>query len=239
MNLFQVQTSQVFSKWDGAKHQMITLKVNSICKSLAHFGLIFLLGLKDPLLQLNPWTFLIENCFPCFINSVYISDLVDPTLSSLSVSCEESYLKSQSYGWALIGGGSADTLADYLGEGRTLLSVLTMPDVIYSYGYNMGYALGFAGPFLLPTYLGSCNTDCSSADFTSLAHKYGFTQGLQGQYIGESKIHNFGLDAKEALGCLIQQKGESKEAAQVDYLIDDLVDAGVQVIKLEKKLNLV
>jgi len=168
-----------------------------------------------------------------------ITNLVDPTLSSLSLSCEESSLKSQSYGWALIGGGTADTLADYIGNSRTLLSVLTMPDVIYSYGYNMGYGLGFAGPFLLPTYLGSCDTDCSSTDFTSLAQRYGFTQGLQGQYIGESKIHNFGLDAKEALGCLIQQKGDSKEAARVDYLIDDMVDAGVQVVRLEKRLGLV
>ena len=170
---------------------------------------------------------------------MYIPDLVDPTLSSLSVSCEESSLKSQSYGWALIGGGTADTLSDYIGSMRNLFDVLTMPDVIYSYGYNMGYALGFAGPFLLPTYLGSCDTDCSSTDFTSLAQRYGFIQGLQGQYIGESKIYNFGLDAKEALGCLLQQKGDNKEAAQVDYLIDDMVDAGVQVIRLEKKLGLV
>ena len=114
--------------------------------------------------------------------------------------------------------------------------MLTSPDVIYSYGYNMGYGLGFAGPFLLPTYLGTCSYDCSSADFTSLAQNYGFINGVAGQFIGESKIHNFGLDAKEALGCLIQQKGGSKEAAQVDYLIDDLVDAGVQVINLERKL---
>ena len=170
---------------------------------------------------------------------LYVPGLVDPYLSSLFHRCEESSLLSQSYGWSLIGGGTADTLADYLGNSRTLLSVLTMPDVIYSYGYNMGYGLGFAGPFLLPTYLGSCDTDCSSTDFTSLAQRYGFIQGLQGQYIGESKVTNFGLDAKEALGCLIQQKGNSKEAAQVDYLIDDLVEAGVQVIRLEKKLGLV
>merc|ERR1719244_157787 len=168
-----------------------------------------------------------------------ITGLVDPTLFSLSVSCEESSLLSQSYGWALIGGGTADTLADYIGNMRNLFDVLSMPDVIYSYLYNMGYGLGFAGPFLLPTYLGSCDTDCSSTDFTSLAQRYGFTQGLQGQYIGESKIHNFGLDAKEALGCLIQQKGDSKEAARVDYLIDDMVDAGVQVVRLEKRLGLV
>ena len=47
------------------------------------------------------------------------------------------------------------------------------------------------------------------------------------------------LDAKQALSCLLQQKGDSKEAAQVEYLIDDLVEAGVQRIRLQKKLDLV
>ena len=47
------------------------------------------------------------------------------------------------------------------------------------------------------------------------------------------------MDAKQALGCLLQNKGGNKEAAQVDYLIDDLVEAGVQRIKLQKKLGYV
>ena len=132
-----------------------------------------------------------------------------------------------------------DTLADYIGEGRTPLDVITMPDVIYSYGYNLGYGIGFASPFLLPTYLGSCSQDCSSADFTSLAGRYSLTNGLAGQYVGESKICNFGLDAKQAIQCLLQHKGDNKVAAQVDYLIDDLVEAGVQRIRLQKTLGYV
>ena len=165
--------------------------------------------------------------------------MIDPILLSISNSCEESSFKAQTFGWSLLGGGSLDTLADYLGNGRTPLDVITMPDVIYSYGYNLGYGVGFGAPFLLPTYLGSCSFDCSSADFTILAQKYSLTYGLGGQFIGESKICNFGLDAKQALSCLIQQKGDSKEAAQVEYLIDDLVEAGVQRIRLQKKLDLV
>ena len=103
----------------------------------------------------------------------------------------------------MLGGGKLDTLADFIGNSRTPLDVITMPDVIYSYGYNLGYGAGFAGPFLLPTYLGSCSIDCSSADFTNLARRYGLTYGIAGQYIGKSKICNFGLDAKQALGCLL------------------------------------
>ena len=31
--------------------------------------------------------------------------------------------------------------------------MLTMPDVVYTYGYNLGYGLGFGGPYVLPSYL--------------------------------------------------------------------------------------
>ena len=34
-----------------------------------------------------------------------------------------------------------------------ILDMLTMPDVVYAYGYNLGYGFGFAGPYLLPSYL--------------------------------------------------------------------------------------
>merc|ERR1740128_1106699 len=53
-----------------------------------------------------------------------IAGLIDPALSSITNSCEESSFKTQTYGWALIGGGSLDTLADYIGNGRTPLDVI-------------------------------------------------------------------------------------------------------------------
>ena len=31
--------------------------------------------------------------------------------------------------------------------------MLTMPDVVYTYGYNLGYGLGFGGPYLRPSNL--------------------------------------------------------------------------------------
>ena len=130
-------------------------------------------------------------------------------------------------------------MGDFIGNERTPLDVFTMPDVIYSYIYNLGYSFGFAFTFFLPTYVGECVFDCSSADFNTLAQKYSLNYGLGGQFIGESKLCNFGLDAKQALSCLLQQKGNSKEASQVEYLIDDLVEAGVQRIRLQKKLSLV
>ena len=34
-----------------------------------------------------------------------------------------------------------------------ILDMLTMPDVVYAYGFNLGYGFGFAGPYLLPSYL--------------------------------------------------------------------------------------
>ena len=169
--------------------------------------------------------------------TLLFSALTDTALSTISSDCKVSSIKTQTYGWNILGGSIIYTLADYLENSRTPKDVILMPDIIYNYVYNLAYGVGFASPFLLPTYLGSCSIDCSSADFTALAGRYGLTYGLAGQNIGESKIRNFGLDAKQALGCMLQQKGSSKEAAQVDYLIDDLVDAGVQMIKLQKKLT--
>ena len=59
--------------------------------------------------------------------------------------------------------------------------------------------MGFGGPYLLPTYIGDCSFDCSSADFSAVVYKYGLRYGVAGQNIGSSKLQNFGLDAKLAL----------------------------------------
>ena len=118
-------------------------------------------------------------------------------ISTLQSDCERSRLQTQSYGWALISGGGLDIAAEQIN--RDITDVLTMPDVTYSYGYYAGYALGFAGPFLLPTYIGSCSYDCSSTDFNTVVNKYNFRNGISGQNIGSSKIESFGIDAKQAL----------------------------------------
>jgi len=167
----------------------------------------------------------------------HVTGLIDPAVSSVRSACELSSLQTRSYGAALLGGGVGDTLADYYGNSRIPADILTMPDVQYSYGFNLGYGVGFSAPFLLPSYVPSCSFSCSSLDFISLARQYGLLDyGLTGQEIGESKICNFGVDAKQVLSCLLQNKGDSKEAANVDFLIDDLVEAGKQRIRLQKRL---
>jgi hypothetical protein len=172
------------------------------------------------------------------VTSYYLlfSGLIDPAVDSVVSSCEQSSLKTRSYGVALVGGGVGDTLSDYYGNNRSPGDILTMPDVQYSYGFNLGYGVGFGAPFLLPTYVPSCSLSCSSADFVSLARKYGLSYGLTGQDVGESKIFNFGLDAKQVLSCLLQNKADSREAEKVEFLIDDMVEAGVQRNRLHKRL---
>ena len=163
----------------------------------------------------------------------FVLGLIDPAIESVYSSCEESALKTRSYGVALVGGGLGDTLADYYGNSRRPSDILTMQDVLYSYGYNLGYGLGFGAPFLLPTYVPSCALICSSTDFLYLKRKYGLSYILTWKDVGESKICNFGFDA---LSCLLQNKRDSKEAAQVGDLIDDMVEAGVQRSRLQKRL---
>ena len=130
-----------------------------------------------------------------------------------------------------------DTLSDYYGNSRSPSDIVTSPDVGVSYVYNLGYGFGFAAPFLLPTYNPSCSFSCSSSDFLSLAQKYGLSYGLTGQEVGDTKICSFGLDAKQELSCLLQNTRDSKEAAMVESLIDDMVEAGVQRNRLKKKLS--
>ena len=164
----------------------------------------------------------------------YTMRLIDPAIEAVVSDCEESSLQTRSFGAALIGGGVGDTLADYYGNSRSPEDILTMPDVQYSYGYNLGYGVGFAAPFLLPTYVPSCSVDCSSSDFLQVARKYGLSYGLTGKYLGEAEICSFGIDAKQSLNCLLTNAGDSKEAARVEYLIDDMVEAALQRGKLQK-----
>jgi len=167
-----------------------------------------------------------------------IAGLVDPTVESLSDSCSSSRLQTQTYGWALLVGATKDTASDYIGNGRMPLDVLTMPDVIYRYGFNYGYGIGFAAPYLLPTYLGDCTGfTCTSQDFLSVVSSYSLSQGLAGFHGGQARMYNFGVDAKQSLDCVISQKGDSKEAAEIEYAIDDLVEAGLQRLKLAEFIS--
>ena len=137
------------------------------------------------------------NCQSLRLIAKLFAGSVDQLISGLRSDCQSSRLQTQTYGWALLTGGALDIAAEQIG--KEIDDVLTMPDVTYSYGYYAGYAMGFAGPYLLPTYIGSCSYDCSSTDFNTIVNKYNFRNGISGQNIGASKIQSFGIDAKQAL----------------------------------------
>jgi len=168
------------------------------------------------------------------ISSVEAS--VDPVIASIKSDCEQTRLQTQSYGWALLGGGSLDIAADWYGNSRNPADILGGENLIFPYGYYAGYGIGFGAPYLLPTYIGDCSFDCSAADFSAVVYQYGLSGGVAGQVIGTSKLHNFGLDAKQSLSCLMQQTGSSKAAARVESDIDNIVEAGNQIISLQGKL---
>jgi hypothetical protein len=120
------------------------------------------------------------------------------------------------------------------------LDVVTMPDVVYGYTYNLGYGFGFGGPYLLPSYLPDCSGfTCSSRDFQAVAAAYSLSQGLAGQHVGEAKLANFGVDAKQALGCIVGAAGDNQQALEVTNAIDDLVEAGTQRLRLARQLHYV
>ncbi|XP_023343370.1 uncharacterized protein LOC111712856 [Eurytemora carolleeae] len=109
--------------------------------------------------------------------------------------------------------------------------MLTMPDVVYTYGFNLGYGFGFGGPYLLPTYLADTAFTCTPVKFLNVLNKYGFSSGLNSQ-VKIDQIQNFGVDCKQALHCLLQHSGGYSEAAEVEYLLEDLQEAAAQYIAL-------
>jgi len=166
------------------------------------------------------------------------SGLVDPVVAALAADCERSRLKTQTYGAALLAGGAKDTAADFIGNNRVVTDPLTMPDVAYGYIYNMGYALGFGGPYLLPTYLPDCTAfTCSRTDLLAVVQAYELAEGLAGKRFGEARMRNFGADALAAVGCAAA--GASQEAAGLRAAIEDLVEAGVQRLRLSRHLQFV
>ena len=122
---------------------------------------------------------------------------LDTVISGLRSDCQSSRLQTQTYGWAIVTGGALDIAAEQISNDLT--AVITNPEVTYSYGYYAAYAMGFAGPYLLPTYIGSCSFDCSSVDFNTVVNKYNLRNGISYQNVGASKLQSFGIDAKQAL----------------------------------------
>ena len=167
------------------------------------------------------------------------ADLIDPIVTSESTKCRRLYLDSQAYGWTQLAGGVLDTLADYASNSREPLDIFTEPDFMFNTGYNMYFGVGSAAFFLLPSYLPSCSFSCSSNDFVTLVRDYSFVHGLADQHVHELDLFNFGLEVKVALRCLLKQKMINKQAAMVDDMIEDLLDAGKQIIRLQKRLALV
>ncbi len=50
------------------------------------------------------------------------------------------------------------------------------------------------------------------------------------------KVTTFGVDVRQALFCLLQYSADYSEAAEVGYLVDDAVDAGLHYLKLKTLL---
>jgi hypothetical protein len=160
-----------------------------------------------------------------------IVERVDPAIATIKQDLDDGNFRKQSYGFALVGGGVLDSVAEYVENNRNPQDIVTDPVAIYQYGYNLGYGLGFGGPFLLPTYLNDASFDCSSNDFLNLVSEYQYGYGIP-EYIGSTEVVNFGLDAKSALYCVVKHSNDYVEAAQIDYLIDDLVEAGQAIVAL-------
>merc|ERR1712088_63204 len=166
----------------------------------------------------------------------HISSLIGPAKYSLADDCQQNYLKTKTFGWSILGGGLLDTASDFFGNFRSAEDVLTMADVGFSYVYNNAYGIGFGAPFLFPTYNPPCSYRCGANDFLGVVNDYGLSNGVGGRHGpgGEAALQSFGDEAKIAIGCVVDQRGDSKEAAEIAFLIDDLVTAGTERLRLAR-----
>jgi len=166
----------------------------------------------------------------------HITSLIGPAKYSLADDCQQNYLKTKTFGWSILGGGLLDTASDFFGNFRSAEDILTMPDVGFSYVYNNAYGIGFGAPFLLPTYNPTCSYRCGANDFLGVVNDYGLSNGVGSRHGpgGEAALQSFGDEAKLAIGCVVDQRGDSKEAAEIAFLIDDLVTAGTERLRLAR-----
>merc|ERR1712018_95371 len=171
----------------------------------------------------------------------HISNLIGPAKYSLADDCQQNFIKTKTFGWSILGGGLLDTASDFFGNMRSAEDILTNADVGFSYVYNNAYGIGFGAPFLLPTYNPSCSYRCGVNDFLGVVTNYGLSNGVGGLVMGHghgpgdaAALQSFGDDAKIAISCVVDQKGDSKQAAEIAFLIDDLVTAGVERLRLAR-----
>ena len=75
----------------------------------------------------------------------------------------------------------------------------------------------------------SCAVQCNTATPRLLFISHCCIQaGLGSARLGSAAWRGFGLDARTALSCLVQQSSSNQAAARVEFLIEDLVQAGLQ-----------
>lgn len=137
--------------------------------------------------------------------------------------------KRVAQGWSIVVGSWLEIFSDILIFNRTKNHFGGMT-TIYNYGVKGFYGVGFGFPLLLG--LPESDLDCNEEDFYLLTSKYRLANGLKDLMASgipvpaiQSVISEFEIIIRAQLGCILEFDGEIPEAADVTFILDDLITA--------------
>ena len=155
-------------------------------------------------------------------------------------------LKKTTQGWAIIVGSWKDVLSNWMdrdsAEDQASEPGFDANETLSLYGYLFSYGIGFGGPLLLGQ--DSDDLDCDSNTFVKLLRKYELSDGIKSHNYSHgdggdfeleeeetripdlmSRVNEFDLISHAQLNCILEKTEEHKEAAEVEYALDELVAA--------------
>ena len=114
--------------------------------------------------------------------------------------------------------------------GDVIVQLITNKELSGFYIFLWGYAFGYAGPWLFPTIFngGDPNLKCSSADFFQLMNDHDLTLDIQSfteLSVGANVIlvEKVSRDFNSRLGCIVNKRGDYKEAALAAQAFETLI----------------
>ena len=114
--------------------------------------------------------------------------------------------------------------------GDVIVQLITNKELPGFYIFLWGYAFGYAGPWLFPTIFngGDPNLKCSSADFFQLMNDHDLTLDIQSfteLSVGANVIlvEKVSRDFNSRLGCIVNKRGDYKEAALAAQAFETLI----------------
>ena len=137
--------------------------------------------------------------------------------------------KKLTWGWAVVVGALFDFYSSFVLNNRTLGNFGDV-STWWGYGQTGFYGIGFGFPYILG--LPEDNLPCHSSDFQETLEQYKLTNGLDDLFATSLPISairtivgEFDSWVRIKIACITDSEGDYVEAAEVSFLLDELIGA--------------